>query len=143
MRIVPHEALLADPPARERNQFGLVSRCCGIVMVISRGLGCTKLASANMAPYAAPPNRPTTTRRRIRLGIVATRQRPLWGMPAAGLYEPDIPATRGSPLTITFRHNWQGRRGRGISLRKITRMAPAWRPAEPEPDGRACHARCG
>src|SRR5205085_12141393 len=42
------------------------------------------------------------------------------------LHEPDLPGTRGSPRTITFRHNWRGRRRRGISLRKITRMAPAW-----------------
>src|SRR2546423_5489729 len=76
MRIIPHEALPGDPLTGERNQFGLASRCCGIVMVISRAFGCTKLGSANMAPYAAPPKRPTTMRRWIRLGIVVTRQRP-------------------------------------------------------------------
>src|SRR5436305_3964258 len=102
MRIVPHEALPADPLGRERNQFGLVSRCCGMVMVISRGFGWTKFASANMAPYAAPPNRPTTTRRRIRLGIVATRQRPLRECLPPG-YAPDHPSNARKPLTITFR----------------------------------------
>src|SRR3954452_24015564 len=100
MRIIPHEALPGDPLAGERNQFGLASRCCGIVMVISRAFGCTKLASANMAPYAAPPKRPTTMRRRIRLGIVVTRPRLGKSLPQ-GFHEPDIAGKARKPLTIT------------------------------------------
>src|SRR5438477_12563990 len=78
-------------------------------------------------------------RRRIRLGIVVTQKRfPAkcaavrrrkrvnqelsvrdLEMPAAGVHEPDISGNARKPLTITFRHNWQGARRRGIASRKI------------------------
>jgi len=52
-KIMHHDAFAVTPgerkPARPC-QFGLASFCEGIVMVISRGFGCTKLASANIAP---------------------------------------------------------------------------------------------
>src|SRR3954462_100229 len=87
-------------------------------MVISRGLGWTKLASANMAPYAAPPSSPTTMRRRIRLGIVATRgfPRPSGCLPQGpGTRHPTGWANAEETLTTTFAANWQGPCGRGIS----------------------------
>src|SRR6266478_799442 len=39
-------------------------------------------------------------------------------MSAAG-FQPDISGNARKPLTITFRHNWQGARRRGIASRKI------------------------
>ena len=44
------DAVLRTAPQDEVRQFGFVSFCGGIVMVISRCFGCTKLASANIAP---------------------------------------------------------------------------------------------
>src|SRR5258708_36857760 len=106
-------------------------------MVISRCFGCTKLASANMAPYAAPPSSPTTMRRRIRLGIVATRgcPRPLGRLPQG----PVDPAPTGwaiaeTSLTTTFGANWQGPRCRGISAVNMD----FWT----DPDGRNRYAQC-
>src|ERR1019366_1562040 len=67
-------------------------RCCltkrsgGTGTTISRGLGSTKVASANMAPYPSPKTTPTNTRTLIKLGMAANPCGPL-GAPLRGEYD--------------------------------------------------------